>query len=207
MKLFVIRASHNCRRVLATAAHLGLELDVVEPDLTSGALKEESFLALNPNGKVPTLECDDGVTLWEGNAIMVYLASLKPESTLWPKDPIAQASVLRWQFWDANHLSKGTTGLVFENIFKPMFMKQEPDPAEVEKANSAFATTAPILNAHLEGKSYLLGDTLTLADFSVAASFTYAEAAGAPVADYPHIKAWLARMDENEAWSASKPAM
>lgn len=207
MKLHAIRASHNCRRVLATASQLGIELEVVEPSLPSGDLRKPEYLALNPMGKVPTLELDGGGSLWESNAIMHYLASLKPGNALWPEDGLKRAEIARWQFWDANHLSTGTAPLAFQRLFKPMFLKQQPDEAVVEKAIKAFDTYAPVLNGQLEGKRYIIGDDLTLADFSVGASFTYAGPAGAPLDSYPHIKAWLGRLDELPAWKASAPQM
>ena len=204
MKLYVIRASHNCRRVLATAAHLGLEPEVIEPNMPAGELKQPAYLAVNPNGKVPALE-DGDFKLWEGNAIMQYLAEQKPGNSLWPADTKARAKITSWQLWDGCHLSRGTSGLTFEKLFKPMFLQQQPDPAAVEQALKTFHQFAPVLNAQLEGNSYLVGNDLTLADFSVGASFSYAQPTELPVGDYPHIQAWLGRLNELEAWKQTAP--
>jgi glutathione S-transferase len=206
MKLHAIRASHNCRRVLATVAHLGLEVEVVEPDLASGALKTPEYLAINPNGKVPTLE-DGDFKLWESNAIMQYLASQKPGNELWPDDAQKRADIVRWQFWESNHLSRGTGNITFERVFKPFVLKQEPNATEVEAAVKTFHRFAPVLNGQLEGRSFIVGDTLTLADFSVGADFSYAEPAQMPWEDYPHIRAWWARLQEVDAWKSTAPAM
>jgi glutathione S-transferase len=202
MKIHAIPASHNCRRVLATANHLGLDFELVVPDMAAGALKEPSYLALNPNGKVPTLE-DGDFKLWESNAIMQYLASQKPND-LWPENARTRADIARWQFWEANHISRGTGPLAFERVFKPMFLKKEADEAEVEKALATFNQFAPVLNGRLEGRDFLLGD-LTLADFSVAADFTYAGPGRFPLDDYPHIQRWLAKLDGVDAWKKSAP--
>ncbi|MEQ9324626.1 MAG: glutathione S-transferase family protein [Polyangiaceae bacterium] len=206
MKLHVVRASHNCRRALATAHHLGLDVEVVDVDLASGGHKAPEYLAINPNGKVPTL-VDGDLHLWESNAIMQYVASKKPGNELWPDDPRARAEIVRWQFWEANHLSNGTGGLTFQRVFKPFVLKQEPDEAAIAKATETFHTFAPVLNAQLEGRKFVTGDALTLADFSVGANFSFAKPAQFPLQDYPHVRAWLDRLDEVPAWNETAPKM
>jgi glutathione S-transferase len=201
MKLYSVQASNNCRRVNATAQHLGVELEVIEQPMSE--LKASPYLALNPNGKVPTL-VDGDLTLWESRAIMQYVASKKP-SAFWPNDDKRRADIARWQFWEASHLSRGVGAYAFEKLFKKMFMKQDADPVALAQAEKDWHVGAPILNGQLEGKKFILGDELTLADFSVAACFSYADASGLPMNDYPHIKSWLARMDEIPAWKNTAP--
>jgi glutathione S-transferase len=201
MKLYSIQASNNCRRVLATAQHLGIELEVIEQPMAE--MKAPPYLALNPNGKVPTL-VDGDFTLWESRAIMQYVASKKP-SAFWPADEKARANIVRWQFWEASHLSPGTGAFAFENLFKKIFMKQDADPAALAVGTKVWHASAPILNGQLEGKKWLLGDELTLADFSLGACFSYAEPSGLPWNDYPHIKAWISRLGEVPAWKNTAP--
>jgi glutathione S-transferase len=205
MKLYSMQQSNNCRRVNATLAHLGLEVELIEPSLAAGDTRKPEYLAINPNGKVPTL-VDGDFVLWESRAIMQYLGSKKPGNTLWPSDPRGQADVARWQFWEASHLSHGTSPFAFEKLFKPMFMKLPPDPAALATAEKAFHTHAPVLNAQLEGKDFILGH-LTLADFSVGGCFSFAEPAGLPWDDYKHIRAWWARLGEVPAWKSTAPKM
>lgn len=205
MKLYAIRASHNCRRVLATADHLGLSYDLHEPDLAAGELRSPEFRALNPNGKVPTL-VDDDLVLWESNAIMQYLAARSPND-LWPDDARARAEIARWQFWESNHLSTGTGPITFERMFKPFVLKQATDEAVVEQATATFHKFAPVLNGQLEGRTFLLGDSVTLADFSVAANFNYAGPAQFPLANYTHIKKWLGALDNVPAWKNTAPRL
>jgi glutathione S-transferase len=203
MKLYSIQASNNCRRVLATAQHLGIELEVIEQPMAE--MKAPPYLALNPNGKVPTL-VDGDLTLWESRAIMQYVASKKP-SALWPTDEKRRADIARWQFWEASHLSPGTGAYAFENLFKKIFMKQDADPVALAVGAKVWNASAPILNGQLEGKKWLLGDELTLADFSLGACFSYAEPSGLPWNDYPHIKAWISRLGEVPAWKNTAPKL
>jgi glutathione S-transferase len=204
MKLYSIAFSNNCRRVNATIQHLGLEVEIAEQGL--GELKTPEFLALNPNGKVPLL-VDGDLRLWESRAIMQYLATKKPGNTLWPSDVMRQADITRWQFWEAAHLSKGTTGLAFERLFKKMFMQKDADPVAVEAAEKEWHLNAPILDAQLANRKFILGSEITLADFSVGGCFSFAEPAGLPMDKYTNIKAWLARMNEVPAWKNTAPKM
>ena len=205
MKLYSIHNSNNCRRVNATIAHLGLQVEIVEPSFQTGEMKKPEYVALNPNSKVPTL-VDGDFTLWESRAIMQYLCSKKPGNELWPTDPRKQADIARWQFWEASHLSKGTGAFAFEKLFKKIFMKQEPDAAAVAAGEKEFHLFAPVLNAQLETRKFIVGD-LTLADFSVGACFSYAEASGLPWNDYKNIKAWYARLSEIPAWKNTAPKL
>lgn len=205
MKVYSVQQSNNCRRVNATIAYLGLDVELIEPSMQSGDLKKADYLGLNPNGKVPTL-VDDDLVLWESRAIMQYLGSKKP-GDFWPNDPKKQADIARWQFWEAVHLSKGTGAFAFENLFKKIFMKQEADPAALKAGEKEFHTFAPVLNAQLEGKQWVTGDKLTVADFSIGGCFSYAEASGLPWQDYTHIRSWWARLGEVPAWRSTAPKM
>ena len=203
MKLYSIQPSNNARRVRATAEHLGIALEIIDQPMAE--MKTPPYLALNPNGKVPTL-VDGDLTLWESRAIMQYVASKKP-SAFWPTDDRRRAEISKWQFWDAAHLTRGTGAYAYENLVKKIFMKQEADPVQLAVGEREWRTCAPILNAQLEGKTWILGDELTLADFSVGACFSFAEASGLPWNDYPHIKAWYSRLSEVPAWKNTAPKL
>jgi glutathione S-transferase len=204
MKLYSIHNSNNCRRVNATIQHLGLDVEVVEQ--TMADIKTPAYLALNANGKVPVL-VDGDFSLSESRAIMQYLASKKPESTLWPRDDKRRADIARWQFWEAAHLSRGTGAYAFEKLFKKIFMKQEPDPAALAAGEKEWRTFAPVLDAQLEKRKWILGNDITLADFSVGGCFSYAEASGLPMSDYGHVKSWLSRLGELPAWKNTAPKL
>ncbi len=203
MKLYSIHNSNNCRRVNATIQHLGLDVEIAEPAMPD--LKKGDYLALNPNGKVPTL-VDGDLTLWESRAIMQYLAT-KKETTLWPNDAKRRADIARWQFWEASHLSKGTGAYAFEKLFKKIFMKQEPDAAALAVGEREWLANAPILEAQVARGKWICGDDLTLADFSVGACFSFAEPSGLPLGDFPHIRAWLSRLGEVPAWKNTAPKL
>jgi len=204
MKLYINVLSPNVRRVRLTAAVLGLELEEKAVDFGKGEHKGPELMALNPNGQVPTL-VDGSFVLNESRAIMQYLAAKKPESGLLPRDEPARADVTRWQFWDASQFSPQVGTLAFQRVLKPMFGMGEPDPAKIEEALVNFRRFAAVLDKHLEGKRYIVGSSLTLADLTLASSLMYAQQADVPLAEFPNIRALFSRISDMDAWKATNP--
>jgi glutathione S-transferase len=206
MKLYYHPNSPNCTDVLATANQLGIQLDLQLVELMKGAQKDPSFLKLNPNGKVPTL-VDGDFVLWESNAIMQYLAANKPNNPLWPAGDRIRADIARWQFWQASQWSKATGTLVWENMIKKFLNLGVPDPAKIKEGEELFHASSAVLDGHLKDRQYLVGNELTLADFSVAAPLIYARPARLPLEKYENVRAWYGRVETLDAWKKSLPAM
>jgi glutathione S-transferase len=143
---------------------------------------------------------DGDYVLTESRAIMQYLASKKPESGLLPRDEAARADVTRWQFWDASHYSPQMAALAFEKLLKGMLGMGEPDPRKIEEALGNIRRFAAVLNKRLDGRQYVVGNALTLADLTLASSMMYSKQAEAPVREFPHVEAWFGRMTELDAW-------
>jgi glutathione S-transferase len=204
MKLYINVLSPNVRRARFTAAVLGLTLEEKVLDFTKGEHKSPEYLALNPNGQVPTL-VDGDFVLNESRAIMQYLASKKPESGLVPGDERGRADVTRWQFWDSSHFSPQVGTVVFQRVLKKMFGMGEPDAGKIEEALATFRRFAAVLNERLDGRRYIVGDALTLADLTVASSLMYANQAEVPLAEFPNIQAWFSRITDLDAWKSTNP--
>ncbi|MCM3267142.1 glutathione S-transferase N-terminal domain-containing protein, partial [Streptomyces thermoviolaceus] len=100
MQLYGDRGSSNTRRVLTVARHLQLDVEFIFVNLFAGENRTAAYLALNPNGTIPTF-VDGDVVLFEASAIMIYLAE-KAGSALWP-DGAARFETLKWMFWAAEH--------------------------------------------------------------------------------------------------------
>jgi glutathione S-transferase len=204
MKLYLNLLSPNVRRVRLTAAVLGLELEEQNLDLSKGEQKHPDFLRLNPNGTVPTL-VDGDYVLTESRAIMQYLATKKPESGLLPSDERGRADVTRWQFWDSSHFSPQLGTLAFQRVLKAAFGMGPPDAAKIDEALANFRRFAAVLNQQLDGRRYVVGDAMTLADLTLASSLMYAKQADAPLHEFPHVQAWFSRMSELDAWKRTTP--
>ena len=204
LTVYVNSMSPNVRRVRLTAAVLGIELEERKLDLGRGEQKSRDYLALNPNGAVPTL-VDGDFVLTESRAIMQYLASMKPESGLLPRDERARADVTRWQFWDASHFSPPLGRLFFQKLIKPMIDKTGPDPQKLEEAIASFRRFGAVLNERLDGRPYVVGSALTLADLTLASSLMYARQTEAPLSEFPKVDTWFARISEMAAWKKTAP--
>ena len=204
MKLHVIPGAPNCRKVQAVVNELGIELDTVALELVAGDANKPDYLALNPNGYTPTL-MDGEFVLWESNAIMHYLCSLRPGTPLWPEEPKTRADIVRWQFWEQANLQRTANAFLRENFLKPRYFNQPPDEARLSDVTGAFHRFAAILDRHLHGRRFVVGDGLTLADFTLAASFCYAGPAQVPWDRYRHIQTWYAGIDRLPSWQATQP--
>jgi glutathione S-transferase len=200
IELFVFPPSPNAFKVLAVANQLGIEYTLRFLNLLKGEQKSPQYAALNANMKMPTLREGDFV-LWESNAIMQYLASKRPEAGLLPREERLRADVSRWQFWDTAHWHPACAALAFENVVKPLLGLGAPDPDVIERAQAPFHAVARVLDAHLTGRRYVAGDTLTLADFSLGAAMNLAERAQYPVKPYVEMKRWHASLMALPAWT------
>jgi glutathione S-transferase len=202
MKLYGFPPSPNTWKVRAVAAQLGIPLELELVDLTKP--RTADYLAINPSGRAPTL-VDGDFTLSESNAIMQYLASQKPNS-LWPDDARSRADISRWQSWELAHWdADACRPLTFQRLVKKLLNLGPPDDAVVAKSTECFHREARMLDAHLAKRTHLVGNALTLADFSAAASIAYAKEAEMPLAAYSHIQDWYARVSALPAWRETAP--
>jgi glutathione S-transferase len=191
------------RKVCAVAKYLQAPLEYVYVNLLKGEQRSPDYLALNPNGKVPTLT-DGERALWEADAIMCALAT-RMGSDLWPHDA-RQVEVIRWFSWNSQHFNRAGGALYFEHMVKARFRLGAPDTAEVVRALQDFRGYAAILDDHLRGKRWLLGDSLTLADFSVAGVLPFAEGSHMPLREFADVSRWNDQLNAIEAWRNPYPA-
>ncbi|WP_392395737.1 glutathione S-transferase family protein [Paraburkholderia caledonica] len=169
-------------------------------NLFAGENRTPTYLALNPNGTIPTF-VDGGVVLYEASAIMIYLAE-KAGSTLWP-DGAARLETLKWMFWAAEHFRRGPSVLIEERFIKQLQGHKE-DAALVGDALKSIHRYAAVLDAHLRDRPFVVGHALTLADIDLAAPFSHVPRTRAPFDAYPHLMAWHQRLiDDVDAWRAT----
>ena len=206
MKLYALPPSPNTVKVAALIHHLGLDVEIVPVDMTTGANKTPEYLEMNPNGLMPTLE-DGDFHLWESNAILQYLAQKNPESGLYPTDIQGQADVTRWFQWNSAHMGAAIRPYMYERMVKPMMMGQPTDEEVVAKAEPDFKRFAGVLEGHLSKHDFLVGNKLSVADFAVAANLIYAGPARIPMGDFPKLQAFVQRIAGTDAWKKAIPQM
>ena len=206
MRLYYHPLSANSRRVVLTAKHLDIDIDLVVVDLLKGEHRSPEFLKLNPNGKVPLLD-DEGFLLWESHAIMQYLADLVPGQDVYPVEARHRADVNRWLFWSAYHFTPAVGTISRERVSKRLVGGTGgPDPLEVKRGEELLVAAARVLDAHLDGKTWIAQDKLTLADLAISAPLMHTLAANLPVAGFPHMQAWFSRVSMLDAWKRAVAA-
>jgi glutathione S-transferase len=198
MKLYNSNFSPNALRVRAVANELGIQLDIIEVDFRKGENKTASYLALNPNGKVPVL-VDGDFVLWESRAINGYLASLKPEHGLYPDDAKRRALIDQWSHWQAIHLGPAMQRVAFERVMKSKFGMGEPDENTIASGLKEIDQFLPIFDASLKDKEWVTGK-LSIADFAVGSTFVYRAPAAISLDNAPHVSAWINRLEARPSW-------
>ena len=202
MELHTVGGSPNSRKVEAVIDHLALEVAIVRHDFAG--LQRPEYLALNPNGMVPTL-VDGAFTLWEANAIMQYLADKAGSTELFPHDPQKRADVVRWQCWELTHFNKAFGTLAFEIVAKPGLNIGPADSELVSTALTSLARFAPVLESHLEGRTFIVGDGITLADYSMIPLEGYRGKVPFDWTPYPNVNRYFDRVRQAGSWVRTAP--
>jgi glutathione S-transferase len=205
LTLFTTALSANGRKPLAVARHLGLEVDVHSVNVYRGEGQAPQYRALNPWGKIPTL-VDDDFVLWESNAILTYLSEAHGDFVLSSREPRRRGDILRWMFWESAHFQPVLTRLMTPRVAQVLFPEQGADAKLVPWDDRELATTLGVLEARLEPSPFLVGDELSIADFSIAGMTTYFSVAGFPHARFPAISAWIERLEQLPAWASTAVA-
>ena len=188
IRLYRSALSGHAHRVELFLSLLGLPFELVNVDLAAGAQKRPDFLAMNPFGQVPVIQ-DGEVTLADSNAILVYLARrYATDVEQWlPSDPLAAAHVQSWLSVAAGLLAFGPAYARVIQLFKS---PASPDDA-IARAHGLFK----VMEQQLGQSAFLTGSTPTLADVANYSYVARAPEGNVSLADYPQLRAWLARME------------
>lgn len=205
MKLYAVVGSPNCRKVQAVIGHLGIALEIEYLDFFTGDLRAPDYVAINPNGQVPALLHDD-LALWESNVIMQYLADSVPGNELLPADRKQRADVMRWQAWELANFNKALSVLSFETVAKPGFLGMPPDADAVSWATRELKRYAPVLDRALAGRQYLVGEGITLADYSMIYNEGFKGAVPFDWSPFADLNAYFDRMRQAPHWLATAPS-
>jgi glutathione S-transferase len=160
----------------------------VEVDILRGETRTPEFLAKNPNGRIPTLEFEDGQYLAESDAILCYLAA---GSAFLPTERLAHAQVLQWMFFEqySHEPYVATPRFIVRHLAADHPLRAEL-PKRLERGRAALA----VMEGHLARHSYFVGERYSVADIALYAYTHVAEDGGLELAPYPAIRAWLARV-------------
>jgi glutathione S-transferase len=180
--------SGNGYKVRLLLSLLGIRYHRVELDIDKGETRTAEFVARNPNGRVPTLQLEDGTHLAESNAILWYLADPSPYL---PEDRVQRAQVLQWMFFEQySHEPYVATPRYIIRHLGHDHPRVAELPDRIARGHQALA----VMEAHLTTRSYFVAEQFTIADIALYAYTHVAHEAQIDLTTYPHIKAWLARV-------------
>lgn len=188
--------STNVKKVMWVVGELGIAHERIDAGGKFGVVGEPEYRAMNPNGKVPTIE-DDGFVLWESNAIVRYLAAKHDTGGLYPADLKARADAERWMDW-----ATASFAPPFTNVFLPLvrFPPEKRDPAAIAAAAAECGKLLAIVDQALAGRPFLGGDRLTVGDIPLGcAAYGYFNL---PIErpSLPNVEAWYQRLTERKAY-------
>jgi len=188
--------STNVKKVTWLVGELGIAHERIDAGGKFGVVGEPAYRAMNPNGKVPTIE-DDGFVLWESNTIVRYLAAKHDTGGLYPADLRARADAERWMDWTTASFAPP-----FTNVFLPLvrFPPEKRDPAAIAAAAADCGKLLAIVDEALAGRPYLGGDRLTVGDIPLGcAAYGYFNL---PIErpSLPNVEAWYQRLTERPAY-------
>lgn len=180
--------SSSSRKVQWALEELGHPYELRVVDLVRAEQKAPGFLALNPNGRIPVLE-DAGLVLHESNAILRYVCEVPGRVELMPSERKARALVNQWLSWQEGDLAVAFVG-AFLTRFATLF-GQPLDEVLYRHHEANARRLLPVLDSHLQGRRYLVGESFTVADLAVAEMIAVADDAGFDLTPHAHVRAWL----------------
>ena len=188
MTLFDHLPSGNGYKVRLLLAQLDRHYNWTELDIQQGESRRPAFLAKNPNGRIPTLELENGICIAESNAILWYLAK---DSELLPGSGISQAQVLQWMFFEQySHEPYVATS---RHILKHL-SPQSPRRAELPYRQQLGREALAVMETHLNDQQFFVSNRYSIADIALFAYTHVAHEAELDLAPFPSVCAWLARV-------------
>lgn len=196
MKLYYSR-NLNPRVAVAVARYLDLPVEFVRASPRE-AKNEDAFRRINPNALVPVL-IEENRTLWETDAIACRLAMLADSDFWLTGDPAPEFQM--WVSWSTHHFTRAASVFYWEYVIKPVIGLGSASESAIKEATADFHRFAGVLDDALSGRTWLVGDNPSYADFRVATALPFAEASKLPLRDYQNIRRWHDRLWQFPAWS------
>ena len=179
-------ANSRAFRCLWMLEEVGVPYKHIPLNFLGDDLKDPTFLAINPNGRIPCL-VDDDLVLFESLAINLYLARRYSDS-LWPEDEKSEARLLQWTLWAANELEPLLSTIAFQ---LNRVSEEERDHAAIESAKEALLRPLGVLDSALESNATLAGPEFCVADLNVASVLVTATTIGYDFSTLKNATRWF----------------
>jgi len=192
-------SSANVQKARWVLAEIGLAFEHIPLGGKHGGTRDPAYLALNPNGLVPTLR-DGELVLWESHAIVRYLAATYSAGGLWPESPTARAIVDQWTDWTATSFQPAWIAAFWNVVRTP---KAQHNPAAIAKSLAETEHCLSIMEGRLSHSPYLGGEMLTYADLVAGVAMYRWTTMEIDRAVHPAVGAWHQRLRERQAFRDS----
>lgn len=186
LKFYRFPLSGHAHRVELMLSLLDVPHEAVDVDLRQREQKRPEFLALNAFGQVPVID-DNGVVVADSTAILVYLAKRYGGQAWLPQDPVGAAAVQRWLSVASGPLAAGPASARLVTLFGA--------PLDADATLARAHALLAVMEGELRQRDFLAGDAPTIADVACYAYVAHAPEGNVSLADYPHIRAWLDRIE------------
>jgi glutathione S-transferase len=196
LKIWGRTTSSNVQKVLWCCAELEIPYERVDWGGPFGGNDDPQYRRMNPNGRVPTVE-DDGLIIWESNTICRYLCATRGGERLYPKDPRARTHVERWMDWQLA-TPGGPMGALLQQLYRTK--PEARDQKAIEAARQQALAAWKIADGALEGRPYLAGAELTLAEITLGTLVYRWHVFPIERPELKNLRAWYERMRERPAF-------
>ncbi len=198
LKVWGRNTSSNVQKVMWAIGELGLAHERIDVGGAFGKNREAEYLAMNPNGLVPTLQEDDGFLLWESNSIVRYLgAKYDKTGTIAPKDPKQYAVASQWMDWQLSVCGPAITPVFWGLIRTP---PEKRDMAAIKAGTDKTVEAMKMLDARLAKSEYVAGPAFTYGDIPVGIMcYRYVQLVPDRPAT-PHLDRWYATVSSRQAF-------
>jgi len=157
--------------------------------------RKPDHLKVNPNGHIPVLE-DDQLVLFESIAINLYLADKYGRDSLWPASMEDRGRAYQWSFWAVTELEPHLIVMIRQEMFTP---PEQCDRQAIEAAGETLKAPLKVLDDHLKGRHYILGNKFSIADLNVAAVLLGALLVGYDTSPFPAMTKWFEKCVSRDA--------
>lgn len=189
MRLYQYHPSGNCYKIRLLLNQLGVSYEKVEIDILRRESRTPEFLRINPNGRIPVLEVN-GRYLPESNAALYYLAQ---GTRFFPQDRFAQAQVLQWMFFEQYSHEPYIATIRFWVAFQRSAQKNAD---EIRRRMPLGYAALDVMERHLSQNLYFVDNRYSIADITLFAYTHVAEEGGFQLSRYPHLQAWIRRVQQ-----------
>lgn len=196
LKVYGRGTSDNVQKVLWMAGETGQAFEHVAAGGSFGGLDSREYREMNPHGRIPTID-DDGVVVWESNAIIRYLAAVYCEESLWSEDPAERARADQWMSWAQTTLYRDFNRLFWLTVRTP---EKDQKADKIQSTHERLIGCYRSLDAQLSAHAYVAADHMTMADIPTGSTLYRYFNMPIQRPELPNLERWYGHLCERDAY-------